>query len=76
VGERFTNASGTQYLPAYHIGYLSLSGKLIYCKHNKQKPLAFRYFMRFNNLWDTPYQVIESRAMPGLNAQVGLGFTL
>lgn len=76
VSERFTTASGSQYLPHYHIGYLSLSGKLIYCKHNKQKPLAFRYFMRLNNLWNTRYQVIESRAMPGLNAQVGLGFTL
>lgn len=56
----------TDDLAAYHLGQTSLSYQLGTSAWNA------RLFVHINNLWNTTYRVIERRAMPGRNFQVGM----
>jgi len=66
VGSRFTTTDNTSSLPAYHTGHIRLSKRLGVGK------LAGLIYFQINNIWNSQYQVIAFRPMPGRNYQLGI----
>jgi len=53
-------------LPFYHLAHANLNYQL------EKGQWSGSVFFKINNIWNTQYQVIERRAMPGINFQSGL----
>ena len=65
TGKVFTLSDNTDFLPAYHLDYLSLYKKL------RINDLEGNAFVKFNNLFGVNYQVIAQFAMPRQHFEVG-----
>ena len=68
TGERFTTSDNNQSLPGYTIGNIVLNYDL---KLNK---MGIGFGFRINNIWNTSYQTLAYRPMPGRNFSVSLVF--
>ena len=68
VSERPTNAENEQFMDAYTLGWISASAKLPISRH------AIQLGCRLDNLWNTQYQLIPWRPMPGINYQLTLKY--
>lgn len=70
VGQRFITADESAELPAYNIGTLHLGYSL-------QKFIPkLNIDLSIQNLWNTHYEVVAYRPMPGLHFLLGLGLNL
>lgn len=70
---KYTGKTGTlnfSELPAYHLGQLYLDYFFTFDKFKLQ------LFFRTENIWDTDYEVIDFRAMPGRHFRTGLTLEL
>lgn len=70
VGHRYTSSDQSRFLQAYSTSDLTLARKLSYKKH--QFDLSFSIM----NLFDTNYQMMEWRPVPGRNFRLKLSYTL
>ncbi|MGZ4033764.1 MAG: TonB-dependent receptor plug domain-containing protein [Bacteroidia bacterium] len=66
TGYRYTLSDNTDYLNPYTIGNVNLSQTFSFASSK------IKVFLQINNVWKETYQVLEYRAMPLLNYQVGL----
>ncbi|MBK9337004.1 MAG: TonB-dependent receptor [Lewinellaceae bacterium] len=66
TGARFGNADNSQRLPGFHTGNLLLRYAAVFGRHR------IGLSIRLENCWDTPYQVIAFRPMPGRAWRVGI----
>lgn len=71
VGYRYLSSDNTQYLPPYDLGTVMLAHTV---KAGRQADLEF--FMTLHNIWNTSYQVVSQRPMPGFNLQGGLSLRI
>ncbi|MBS1643908.1 MAG: TonB-dependent receptor [Bacteroidetes bacterium] len=70
VGERFITSDESAVLPTYNIGTLHLGYAL-------QKFIPkLNFDLSIQNLWNTHYEVVAYRPMPGLHFLLGLGLNL
>ena len=70
TGWRYTSTDNSSYLPAFYVADTSLEKEI----KLKQHKLSVRFSV--NNLYNTSYQVINWRAMPGRNYQIFLSYNL
>lgn len=70
TGYRFTSSDNTSFLPAFHLGRISLSSEF------KIKAQAFKIFYKLNNLYNSNYQLIINRPMPLINHEIGINLRL
>lgn len=70
TGLRYTTTDNSHFLPAFQLTGIQLS------KEFKWKKNHFQAFASCNNLFNTDYQVMMMRAMPGRNFQVGINYQL
>ena len=68
TGKRFTTSDNSASLPGFSVGNLLLNYNL---KLNKY---AIGFGFRINNIWNTTYQTLAYRPMPGRNFTVSLVF--
>ncbi len=68
TGYRYTSSDNTQYLKPYDFGSFYLS----YGFNHKDFKLSF--YFEANNIWNKNYQLIQNRAMPGINFNAGMSF--
>jgi vitamin B12 transporter len=68
TGKRYTTSDNAASLPGYTVGNLLLN---YYMKLNKY---AIGFGFRINNIWNTTYQTLAYRPMPGRNFTVSLNF--
>ncbi len=69
TGGRFATTDNSQLLPRFQTGQLLLQYGW---KLGKGRP-ALTLDLRVENVWNTPYQILAFRPMPGRNGRVGLG---
>src|SRR6185295_7167637 len=70
VGVRYTTSDNFLSLPAYHFANLQIQKNFILKKN------SFGLFFKVNNLFDSDYQVIAYRAMPGRNYSAGININV
>jgi vitamin B12 transporter len=63
----FTQADNQNYIDPYWLGNLVLSKTYPF-----RKKVLMNLTFKINNIWDSQYQVIAYRAMPGRNFEVGI----
>jgi iron complex outermembrane receptor protein len=68
TGKRFTTSDNAAFLPGFTIGNAVLNYDL---KLNK---IGIGVGFRVNNIWNTTYQTLAYRAMPGRNFTISLNF--
>jgi len=68
TGLRYTASDHSQFLPAFSLSGIQVSQQL------KGKRNACQIFAACNNIFNTDYQVMLMRAMPGRNFQVGVTY--
>ncbi|HLC84151.1 MAG TPA: TonB-dependent receptor, partial [Bacteroidia bacterium] len=66
IGYRYTLSDNSDYLKPYTIGNISLAQTFSFSTSK------IKIFVQLNNIWQEAYQVMEYRAMPLFNYQVGL----
>jgi vitamin B12 transporter len=70
TGYRFTSTDNTQYLLPYDIGSFYLAYNI------KQNDFKISVFLEANNIWNENYQLIQNRAMPGINFNAGMSIQI
>ena len=68
TGKRFTSTDNLKSLSYYNLGMLSFSYAFQFSK------IRIESSFKIDNIWDTKYQIIQWRPMPGRNYRVGLNF--
>lgn len=68
ISERPTTAENDRTLPTYTLGWISATAKLPIKKH------GIHLGIRLDNIWNTQYQLIAWRPMPGINYQLTLKY--
>lgn len=68
TGKRFTTSDNNTFLPGFSIGNVVLN----YDLHLKAIGIGIGF--RINNVWNTSYQTLEWRPMPGRNFNISLTF--
>ena len=70
TGYRFVTTDESQYLLPYHTGNI----QAFYTAYVRSMPLQLT--LQLNNIWDSDYEVVNARPMPGFNWRLGLRATL
>lgn len=70
TGLRYITVDESYGLRAYTLGNLQMMYNV------KLGSNQLRFTAQANNIWDTQYQVVNARPMPGINWLLGVGFTL
>jgi iron complex outermembrane receptor protein len=70
TGLRYTASDHSQFLPAFQLSGIQVSQQI------KGKRNVCHVFASCNNLFNTDYQVMVMRAMPGRNFQIGINYSL
>jgi len=69
TGERFATTDNARVLPRFQTGQLLLR----YGWKLGKKRTALSLDLRLENVWNTPYQILAFRPMPGRGGRVGVG---
>lgn len=70
TGYRYTTTDNAQYLKPYDIGSFYFSYGLT------KNDFKLSFFIEANNIWNKNYQIIQNRAMPGINFNAGMSIKL
>lgn len=69
TGYTYTSTDHSNYLSPYHIANIFIA------YDNQYKSFKLNSFLQINNIWNNEYQVIQNRAMPGINFNLGTTIT-
>ena len=68
TGYRYISTDHSQYLLPYYLGSAYISYKI------ELRNAIANFFVQANNIWNTRYQVVATRAMPQQNYNIGISF--
>ncbi len=71
TGRRFATTDNEDILPGFQTGQFLLQQVWVLHRRHVDKKTILRLDFRMENVWNTPYQILAYRPMPGRNVRIG-----